>query len=67
MFSKETFTKPAIYLAHFMMPQAVLLWSGFDLQVALDTGRISEFLRLKHRACCEHGIPDYDLRERINP
>ena len=30
MFSKKTFTIPAIYLAHFTMPQAVLLWSGFD-------------------------------------
>ncbi|MBO0698878.1 MAG: hypothetical protein J2P46_10825 [Zavarzinella sp.] len=67
MFSKRGFTKPAIYLAHFTMPQAVLLWSGFDLQVALTEGRISSLLRLKHRICCEHGIPDYDLRERMIP
>ncbi len=46
------------------MPQAILLWSGFDLQIALEQGRICEFLRLKHRACCESGIPDFDLRER---
>src|SRR6266851_6091072 len=38
MFTKEDFTKPAIYLAHFTMPQAILLWSGFDLQVALAEG-----------------------------
>ena len=63
MFSKKTFTRPAIYLAHFTMPQAVLLWSGFDLQIAMDEGRIRRFLRLKHRVCCEDGIPDYDLRE----
>lgn len=67
MFSKKTFTKPAIYLAHFTMPQAVLLWSRFDLQVAMDEGRICGFLRLKHRVCCEDGIPDYDLRERNIP
>jgi hypothetical protein len=67
MFSKKTFTKPGIYLAHFTMPQAVLLWSGFDLQVAMDEGRICGFLRLKHRVCCEDGIPDYDLRERNIP
>jgi hypothetical protein len=67
MFSKKTFTKPAIYLAHFTMPQAVQLWSGFDLQVAMDEGRICEFLRLKHRICCEDGIPDFDLRERSIP
>lgn len=67
IFSKRAFTTPAIYLAHFTMPQAVLLWSGFDLQTAMDAGRISEFLRLKHRICCEDGIPDYDLRERRIP
>jgi hypothetical protein len=67
MVSKRTFTKPAIYLAHFTIPQAVLLWSGFDLQVAMDEGRISQFLRLKHRVCCENGIPDFDLRERNIP
>lgn len=64
MFSRKTFTKPAIYLAHFMMPQAVLLWSGFDVQVVMEEGRICQFLRLKLRACCEDGIPDCDLRER---
>jgi hypothetical protein len=67
MFSKKTFTIPAKYLAHFTMPQAVLLWSEFDLQIAMDEGRICRFLRLKHRVCCEDGIPDYDLRERNIP
>ena len=67
MFSRRSFTKPAIYLAHFTMPQAILLWPGSDLQIALDEGRISRFLRLKHRVCCEDGIPDYDLLERNIP
>ncbi len=67
MFSKRTFTTPAVYLAHFTLPQAVLLWSGFDLQIAMDEGRISQFLRLKHRVCCEDGIPDFDLRARGIP
>jgi hypothetical protein len=67
MFTRKTFTQPAIYLAHFTMPQAVLLWSGLDLNFALEAGRISEFLRLKYRVCCEDGIPNYDLRERNIP
>ena len=67
MFSRKAFTKPAIYLAHFTMPQAILLWSRFDLQIAMDEGRISQFLRLKYRICCEDGIPDADLRERNIP
>jgi hypothetical protein len=67
MFSKKTFTRPSIYLAHFTMPQAVLLWSGLDIQTAIDEGRISRLLRLKHRVCCEDGIPDFDPRERSIP
>jgi hypothetical protein len=47
MFSKKTFTKPTIYLSHFTMPQAILLWSGYDIQIAMNEGRICEFLRLK--------------------
>jgi hypothetical protein len=64
IFAKQTFTKPAVYLAHFTMPQAVLLWSAWDIQVALDEKNICECLRVKYRVCCESGIPDYDLRER---
>lgn len=64
IFCKKTFAKPAISLAHFTMPQAVLLWSGSDLQFAMDKGMICRFLRLKHRICCEDGFPNYDLRER---
>jgi hypothetical protein len=67
MFSKRTFTKPAIYLSHFTMPQCILLWSEFDIQVVMNEGRIARFLRLKHRVACENGIPDYDLRERTTP
>ncbi len=63
LFARRTFTRPAVYLAHFMMPQAVLLWSEYELQFALSEGKICRFLRLKHRVCCEFGIPDYDIRE----
>lgn len=64
LFTREGFTRPAVHLAHFTMPQAVLLWSGADLQFAMDAGRICRFLRLKHRVCCEEGIPDCDLATR---
>ena len=67
MFCKQDFTEPAKMLAHFALPQAILLWSGSDLQIALEAGKISEFLRLKFRICSERGIPDYDLRERSIP
>lgn len=64
MFSRGNFTRPAIYLAHFTVPQSVLLWSGSDLNIALNEGKIVAFLRLKHRICCEDGMPDYDLSVR---
>ena len=67
VFAKEDFTTPATYLAHFTLPQAVLLWSGLDLQAAMDKGRICKFLRLKLRVCCEGGIPDYSLIEANIP
>lgn len=63
VFSKQGFTDPARYLAHFAAPQAVLLWSGAELDWAFKEGRMCSFLRLKHRACCEHAIPDYNLCE----
>lgn len=64
VFSKKSFTEPARVLAKFNMPQAILLWRVSDLEFALEAGRISEFLRLKHRECCQSGIPELDLRER---
>lgn len=67
LFSAKAFTKPAIYLAHFTMPQAILLWSEYDIEIAMKEGKIAEFLRLKHRVCCEDGVPDFDLRERNIP
>jgi hypothetical protein len=65
MFAKKEFTQPSIYLAHFTMPHAVLLWSGPELDRALREERICAFLRLKHRACVETGVPDYDIREGL--
>jgi hypothetical protein len=67
MFAKQEFADPAKYLAHFTMPQAILLWPGAQLEMALENGRICEYLRLKHRLCVETGLPDYDIREGTIP
>jgi hypothetical protein len=67
MFARKTFTKAAVLLAHFTMPQAVLLWPEWDIRVALDGENFCECLWLKYRMCCEYGVPDYDLRERLIP
>ncbi len=63
MFAKKDFTQPAVYLAHFTLPQAILLWSGAELEKALNEEKVCEFLRLKHRKCVEDGVPDYNIRE----
>jgi hypothetical protein len=64
-FSKTGFTEPAKALAAFTMPQAILLWSGDEFEAALRQQRMCEGLRAKYRYAVEHGIPDFDLRERF--
>jgi hypothetical protein len=61
IFARRDFTTPAVYLAHFTLPQAILLWSGSDLEISLQQERMAWALRQKYRVCCESGIPDYEL------
>lgn len=67
VFSGGGFTEPAILLAHFALPQAILLWRGDEFDLVLREERICEFLNLKYRFCIEHGIPDYSLFTRGFP
>jgi hypothetical protein len=64
-FSKTGFTDPAKTLASFTMPQAILLWNGDELEMALQDKRMCEGLRAKYRYAVEHGLPEFDLRERL--
>jgi hypothetical protein len=63
MFSRTGFTDPARFLAHFALPQEILLWDGEIIEYALQQEKICEFLRSKHRVCVETGLVDYDVRE----
>jgi len=63
IFAKGAFTQPALYLAHFTFPQAILLWSGAELEWALQKEKICVYLRLKHRMCVENSAPYYDISE----
>jgi hypothetical protein len=67
VFSRTEFTEPARYLSYFSLPQTILLWSGEEIKYALDNETICELLTLKYRVCVEHGLPDYDVRERDIP
>jgi len=59
VFSGKRFTEPAVLLAHFALPQAILLWNGGEVDNALKQESIAGFLGWKFRACVEEGIPDY--------
>jgi hypothetical protein len=59
MFSSKGFTEPAVLLAHFALPQAILLWNAGEVDQALKKESIARFLGRKFRACVQEGIPDY--------
>jgi hypothetical protein len=61
LFSSNAFTDPAIQLAHFALPQAVLLWSGNEVEKALEERSICAFAKQKFRICVDQGMPDYNI------
>jgi hypothetical protein len=67
VFSRTGFTEPARHLSYFSLPQTILLWSGEEIEYALEQESICELLVLKYRVCVEDGLSDYDLRERDIP
>ncbi len=67
VFSRTEFTDPARHLSYFSLPQTILLWNGEEIKYALENEIISELLTLKYRVCVEHGLPDYNIRERDIP
>ncbi len=67
MFSRAGFTDSAHLLAHFTLPQAILLWEGKEVEYALSQKRIGDYLVQKYRVCVEEGVPDYDICKGENP
>jgi hypothetical protein len=62
VFSRTGFTEPARLLAQFTAPQSILLWSGIEVEYALQQEQILELLVLKYRRCIEEGLTDSDVR-----
>ena len=62
LFSRSGFTDPAITLASFTMPQAILLWEGDEVEEILRKEYICSFMVTKLRRCIETGSPKYDIR-----
>jgi hypothetical protein len=67
VFSRTGFTDPARHLSYFSLPQTILLWSGDEIEYALEQESICNLLVLKYRGCVEDGLPDFDVREGNTP
>lgn len=61
IFSSHGFTEPAIQLAHFALPQSILLWTGDEIGYALTRGDICDLFQMKYRMCVDRGMLDYDV------
>jgi hypothetical protein len=62
VFTSGGFTEPAITLAHYMAPQAILLWQGPEIGQLISQKDFVTALKWKHRVLMQHGKPDYDVR-----
>jgi hypothetical protein len=61
VFSSHGFTEPAIQLAHFALPQSILLWTGDQVEYALINKNICELCEKKYRMCVDFGMLDFDV------
>lgn len=61
IFSRSGFTEPAFTLAQFMTPQTILLWSGEEVNYALEMQCFRQSLVKKYRFCIERGITYYNI------
>lgn len=64
VFSRGGFTEPAVTLAHFMAPHAILLWQGPEIAYLLAKRDFGRALKLTYRVLMQDGKPDFDSRAR---
>ena len=67
VFSFSGFTNAAVILARYIAPQAILLWTGREIEQALDDNKMLEHLEYKYRTCLETGIPDASIQKSGAP
>jgi hypothetical protein len=58
VFSTSGFTEPAILLAHFTAPQAILLWGVSDIDNSIKNRSFVTALEKKYRNFVEKGVPN---------
>jgi hypothetical protein len=61
VFTTSYFAAPTVLLGHFTLPQAILLWTGKEVEHALRAEKICDFAKEKYRACVEQGVVDFDI------
>jgi Restriction endonuclease len=62
VFSFSGFTNAAVILARYIAPQAILLWTGLEIEQALKDKKILGHLEYKYRTCVETGISDASIQ-----
>lgn len=62
VFSRSGFTNPALYLAQFNSPHAILLWEGDEIEAAIEEKDACRMLERKYRVLVEYGVPDYNIK-----
>ena len=67
VFSFSGFTTAAVILARYIAPQAILLWTGLEIEQALDDNKILVHLEYKYRRCVETGVPDASIQKLWAP
>jgi hypothetical protein len=65
LFSSRGFTDPAIQLAYFALPQAILLWTGDEVEYALEQKNLVELCEVKYRACVDFGMLDFAVYKGV--
>jgi hypothetical protein len=67
VFSYSGFTNAAIILARYIAPQAILLWTGLELDQVFEDRTMLQHLEYKYRTCVETGIPDASIQKSGTP
>lgn len=62
LFSRSGFTKSAVFLARFLAPRTILLWTGQEVDFLLRQRSFNGALLAKYRRCVEEADPIYDFR-----
>jgi hypothetical protein len=62
VFSLRGFTEAALTLTRFVTPQTVLLWSGPEVEAALEQQKFQVYLLRKYRRFVHTGDPTLDAR-----